>query len=83
MVDRAQEPIAVALHPDRFDPWQEITSLVFRIAGEIRFGRVELTIHDGRVVQLEVTERFRSPAEGQPGTPPRRRSGEPNNQSPA
>lgn len=43
------------------DPWTQIAAWVFRIAGEIRHGKVEITFHDARVVQFEVTEKFRSP----------------------
>jgi len=42
--------------------WEQIGSWISTIAGDIRYGKVEITIHDARVVQLEVTEKFRSPA---------------------
>ena len=45
------------------DAWDQIASRIFNIAGNIRYGSVEITIHDARVVQLEVTEKFRSPAQ--------------------
>ena len=44
--------------------WEQIGSWITTIAGDIRYGKVEITIHDARVVQLEVTEKFRSPAPG-------------------
>jgi hypothetical protein len=43
------------------DAWNQIRQCVFSIAGEIRFGKVEITIHDAQVVQVEVTEKFRKP----------------------
>lgn len=46
--------------------WERIADSVFAVAGDIRYGRVVLTIHESRVVQLEVTEKFRQSAERQP-----------------
>lgn len=43
------------------DAWSQIKHCVFSIAGEIRYGKVEITIHDAQIVQLEVTEKFRQP----------------------
>ena len=48
--------------PEDRNAWGRITSLIHAIAGDIRYGKVEITIHDAHVVQLEVTEKFRSPA---------------------
>jgi hypothetical protein len=42
------------------EPWIEI---VRRKVGAMRFGSVLLTIHDGRVTQVEATEKTRLPAE--------------------
>ncbi len=42
------------------EPWIEI---VRRKVGAMRFGSVQLTIHDGRVTQVEATEKTRLPAE--------------------
>lgn len=53
--------------------WEQIATWIFRIAGDIRYGKVEITIHDARVVQLEVTEKFRTPEEGRPNEISRRR----------
>ena len=44
------------------EAWEQIRQSVFRIAGEIRYGKVEITIHEGDIVQVEVTEKFRQPA---------------------
>jgi hypothetical protein len=49
------------------------SAVVQRIAAviaEVRYGTVEITIHDGRVVQIQRKERFRFPAE-QPDPKPR------------
>ncbi len=43
------------------DAWNQIRQCVFSIAGEIRYGKVEITIHDAQIVQVEVTEKFRQP----------------------
>ena len=59
-------------HHDK-DPWTQIAAWVFRVAGDIRYGKVEITIHDARVVQLEVTEKFRSSSAGGPSPKPCRR----------
>jgi hypothetical protein len=45
--------------------WDQLASWIFTIAGDLRYGKVEITIHDACVVQLEVTEKFRSPTESQ------------------
>ena len=45
------------------DAWSQIRHCVFSIAGEIRYGKVEITIHDAQVVQVEVTEKFRQPVD--------------------
>ena len=42
------------------EPWIEI---IRRKVGAMRFGSVQLTIHDGRVTQVESTEKTRLPAE--------------------
>ena len=42
------------------EPWVEI---IRRKVGAMRFGSVQLTIHDGRVTQVEATEKTRLPAE--------------------
>ena len=49
--------------------WEQIGTWINTIAGDIRYGKVEITIHDARVVQLEVTEKFRSPATAQKSNP--------------
>jgi hypothetical protein len=45
----------------------ERTAAYERIAvliSELRYGTVEITIHDGRIVQIERTEKIRLPNEG-------------------
>lgn len=37
-------------------PWLEI---VRRKAGAIRYGSIQITLHDGRVTQVEITEKTR------------------------
>ena len=34
---------------------------IARVISELRYGTVEITIHDGRVVQIERTEKIRLP----------------------
>ncbi len=41
---------------NQYEPWIEI---VRRKVGAMRFGSVLLTIHDGRVTQVEATEKTR------------------------
>jgi hypothetical protein len=36
---------------------------IARVISELRFGTVEITIHDGRVVQIERTEKIRLPSD--------------------
>ena len=52
--------------PDQ-DAWNQIRHCVFSIAGEIRYGKVEITIHEAQVVQVEVTEKFRKPGDPSAG----------------
>ena len=40
----------------RSDDW---LSLVARQAGSLRFGTIQIVVHDSKVVQVERTERFR------------------------
>ena len=49
-----------ATKPHTSEPWVEI---IRRKVGAMRFGSVNLTIHDGRVTQVEATEKTRLPAE--------------------
>ena len=49
-----------ATKPQSSEPWVEI---IRRKVGAMRFGSVQLTIHDGRVTQVEATEKTRLPAE--------------------
>ena len=49
-----------ATKPHTLEPWIEI---IRRRVGAMRFGSVQLTIHDGRVTQVEATEKTRLPAE--------------------
>jgi hypothetical protein len=46
--------------PQTSEPWVEI---IRRKVGAMRFGSVQLTIHDGRVTQVEATEKTRLPAD--------------------
>ncbi len=48
-----------AAKPQPSEPWIEI---IRRKVGAMRFGSVQLTIHDGRVTQVEATEKTRLPA---------------------
>jgi len=43
------------------EPWIEI---VRRKIGTMRFGSVQIVVHEGRVTQVEATEKTRLPAEG-------------------
>lgn len=53
--------------------WRQIAPLIFEATGEMQYGNVEITIHDGRVVQVEVTEKFRLAAAEQSSRQPERR----------
>jgi hypothetical protein len=46
------------------DLWLEI---VRRKAGAMRYGSLQITIHDGRVTQVEATEKVRLPAGARTG----------------
>ena len=54
--------------------WHQIAALIFGVTGDIQYGKVEITIHDARVVQLEVTEKFRLAVEEQSTRQPGRRA---------
>jgi hypothetical protein len=45
-----------ATKPHTSEPWVEI---IRSRVGTMRFGSVQLTIHDGRVTQVEATEKVR------------------------
>jgi hypothetical protein len=44
--------------PGRNDPAPAL-SAVAEAASRLRYGAIQLTVHDGRIVQLDVTERTR------------------------
>jgi hypothetical protein len=52
-------PRPVARNTDRKTEGQAPIDAVARAIGEMRYGTIQLTVHDGRVVQLDVTERQR------------------------
>lgn len=41
--------------------FDSVSERIARVISELRFGTVEITIHDGRVVQIERTEKIRLP----------------------
>lgn len=45
--------------PAQIDPQDGPLGLVASVVERIRFGAVQLTIHDGRITQVDVTERRR------------------------
>jgi hypothetical protein len=49
------------------DSWQEV---VRRKVGAIRFGSVQITVHEGRVTQVEAVEKTRFAPDKQPGGRP-------------
>ncbi|MEQ1851655.1 MAG: YezD family protein [Chthoniobacteraceae bacterium] len=49
-----------ATKPHTPEPWVE---LIRRKVAAMRYGSVQLTIHDGRVTQVEATEKTRLPEE--------------------
>ena len=58
MPDQAA-PRPIAQQADRWSDGQTPIEAVARAIGEMRYGTIQLTVHDGRVVQLDVTERQR------------------------
>lgn len=58
MPDRAA-PNQPARHSDSKTDGRTPIEAVARAIGEMRYGTIQLTVHDGRVVQLDVTERQR------------------------
>lgn len=45
--------------PDQSAPTDEPLGLIASALQRIRFGAIQLTVHDGRVTQVDVTERRR------------------------
>ena len=48
--------------PERADPHATALALIRQALEKLRFGAVHLTVHEGRLVQIEVTEKTRLPA---------------------
>jgi len=48
--------------PANKELWEQIVS---QRVGRLRFGAIQLVVHDGRVTQVETTEKTRLPAETQ------------------
>jgi hypothetical protein len=44
------------------DKHSEALQLVAETLAQLRFGAIHLTVHDGKLVQLDITERKRFPA---------------------
>lgn len=55
MKHEAQNPLEPAAS-EAGDAWQE---LVRRQVGSLRYGVVQIVVHDGKVIQIEKTERVR------------------------
>lgn len=51
----ALNPQRIAESPEA-EPW---TQVVREMLGDLRFGTIQITVHDGRVVQIDRTERRR------------------------
>jgi hypothetical protein len=47
-----------------------VVQRIAAVIAEVRYGTVEITIHDGRVVQIQRKERFRIPSEPNDAKPP-------------
>ena len=48
--------------PERDDQHAGALALVRQALDKLKFGAVHLTVHEGRLVQIEVTEKTRLPA---------------------
>ena len=46
------------------EPEQAGLALVQQALERLRYGSIQLTVHDGRLVQIDVTERTRFPGRG-------------------
>jgi hypothetical protein len=57
---------------DQRDHWVE---LVRQQVQALRFGVVQITVHESRVVQIETTEKIRLPQVPGPGTPEQKTAG--------
>ena len=49
--------------PTNKELWEQIIS---QRIGRLKFGAIQLVVHDGRVTQVETTEKTRLPAANQP-----------------
>ena len=58
-----------AASPSTAEPWLEVVRQ--KVAG-IRFGSVQITVHEGRVTQVESLEKTRFSATGDDATDPQR-----------
>lgn len=52
-------PASQSPAPSRADPHGKALTLVREALDQLKFGAVHLTIHEGRLVQIEVTEKTR------------------------
>jgi hypothetical protein len=52
MSPNSHEPV----HPEPTPEWLEV---VRRNVGQLRYGSIQITVHDGRVTQIESVERTR------------------------
>ena len=56
-------PVLSPIRPSP-DPQPEWVALVRAYVESLRYGVVQLVVHDGRITQIERTEKLRLPSEG-------------------
>lgn len=49
------------LAPKTDDLWTRIKDCVFAITGDMKYGKVEIIIHEGRVIRLDLIEKSDKP----------------------
>lgn len=49
--------------PDLDGPGRELFDLLRKALADLRFGQVVIAVHDGKIVQVERTEKIRPPAD--------------------
>ncbi|MHA6316316.1 YezD family protein [Altererythrobacter sp. CAU 1778] len=54
-----KEPSSLTKVERPLDRWTEPLSAVADALSRVRFGAIQLTVHDGKVMQIDVTERRR------------------------
>jgi hypothetical protein len=63
-MNERSKPIEVGGDRQRSDESERVLAQIAALIRHLRYGTIEIVVHDGRVVQIQRKERFRFPNDG-------------------